>query len=66
MKNFNLNLDKQTVVHLSSNELNSIQGGGRKRSNRRQGDCKYSRSHKGTTEYCTAREKTTSSSSSTS
>jgi len=51
-KKMSLNLDKQTVIKLSANEVNSIQGGGYKRSNRRQGDCKYSRCHPGSTTYC--------------
>jgi len=44
-KRMSLNLNKQTVIRLSSNEVNSIQGGGYNRSERKGGSCKYSRNH---------------------
>lgn len=41
----NLNLDKQKVTKLSSEEMDNVNGGGRNRSRRLDGDCRYSRNH---------------------
>ena len=38
-----INLEKQKIVSLSDDELANVKGGGLKRSNRRGGDCGYSR-----------------------
>ena len=40
-----LNLNKQEVFELSKSEQNDIRGGGLNRSNRRGGDCRYSRNN---------------------
>ena len=38
-----INLEKQKIVSLSNDELADVKGGGPRRSNRRNGDCRYSR-----------------------
>ena len=40
-----LKLEKQKLVSLSSEEMNNVVGGGQARSQRRTGDCAYSRSN---------------------
>jgi hypothetical protein len=40
-----LKLEKQKITRLSSEDMDSINGGGRKRSNRNNGGCNYSRNH---------------------
>lgn len=40
-----LSLKKQKVTSLSSKEMNQVVGGGAARSNRRGGNCNYSREH---------------------
>ncbi|MGD1847825.1 MAG: class I lanthipeptide [Salibacteraceae bacterium] len=40
-----LNLNKQKIVSLSRNEMNAIKGGGLRVSNRKEGNCPYSRRH---------------------
>ncbi|MGD1847824.1 MAG: hypothetical protein ACFB10_20720 [Salibacteraceae bacterium] len=40
-----LNLNHQKITSLSSSEMADIHGGGIKRSNRRNGNCQYSRDH---------------------
>jgi hypothetical protein len=44
-----LKLNKQTVIKLSDAQASNITGGGIDRSNRRTGDCRYSRNHDTTT-----------------
>ena len=51
-----LSLDKKQVVSLSSSQMESVNGGGIKRSNRRNGNCSYSRQHP---EICTCQGKVT-------
>lgn len=38
-----LKLEKQNITSLSNNEMSAIQGGGEARSDRRTGDCAFSR-----------------------
>lgn len=45
MKKLKLNLNKQTVIQLSPQEANAVNGGGYTRSENRHGQCKYSRNH---------------------
>jgi len=40
-----LSLKKQKVTSLSSKEMSQVIGGGEARSDRKQGDCAYSRNH---------------------
>lgn len=40
-----IELNKQTVVKLKDHELSSIRGGGKTRSDNRNGDCGFSRRH---------------------
>ncbi len=40
-----LNLNHQKVTSLTPSEMGDIHGGGIKRSNRRTGNCRYSRNH---------------------
>ena len=46
-----LSLKKQKVTSLSSKEMNQVVGGGEARSDRRNGDCNYSR-NADHSEYC--------------
>lgn len=41
----NLKLEKQKVVKLSPDAMSNVNGGGKNRSNRLGGDCRYSRNH---------------------
>ncbi len=40
-----LKLEKQKVTALSELEMTTVKGGGKNRSNRRTGNCAYSRNH---------------------
>lgn len=40
-----LNLNKKVLTELSDSDLNTINGGGPRRSKRRNGNCRYSRNH---------------------
>lgn len=44
-----LKLNKETVIKLSDAQAANITGGGIDRSNRKKGDCRYSRKHDTTT-----------------
>jgi len=40
-----LTLNKKVLTELNDSELNSINGGGARRSKRKDGDCRFSRNH---------------------
>lgn len=47
-----LKLKKEQVTSLSASEMEAVNGGGIKRSNRRTGNCRYSRNHPHTVICC--------------